>query len=324
MLKRFFAYLKIAWYSLFFGMRRADAELTSGNKEEADGSSVEQQKEEHNKYAAMLRGEVTQEVRETRHEMYYAERKSHEYEYSGGGHATKKKRMFDYDGNAETSDGNKILIVQDNYQDMASLDDYGIDMNVVEEYGTDAYDTIKHENIAKKEYIIKFEYDFIPKFRLDEFTKRVIVKDYGEKRIIDVYVSKYPGQFDRRTRMFVNAVEEIYQGDRRSDIVQISKLSFMTKNAYGAEDMMSYSFKNFIFTDIIDFDGNFVLRFICEPDGVQDMIEEFYDEITAKKNEEHAPREGAAVDFDAAAEMVARDSYDADTAKKLVESIGKE
>ncbi len=232
--------------------------------------------------------------------------------------------MFDYDGNAETSDGNKILIVQDNYQDMASLDDYGIDMNVVEEYGTDAYDTIKHENIAKKEYIIKFEYDFIPKFRLDEFTKRVIVKDYGEKRIIDVYVSKYPGQFDRRTRMFVNAVEEIYQGDRRSDIVQISKLSFMTKNAYGAEDMMSYSFKNFIFTDIIDFDGNFVLRFICEPDGVQDMIEEFYDEITAKKNEEHAPREGAAVDFDAAAEMVARDSYDADTAKKLVESIGEE
>ena len=53
------------------------------------------QDEENNVLHDLLRGEVTQEVRELRHEMYYAERESHKYKYTGNGTAVKKNSLYD-------------------------------------------------------------------------------------------------------------------------------------------------------------------------------------------------------------------------------------
>lgn len=322
MLKNFWFKIKIFFHYLFIGMRSADNELSTGAKEGAsDGSSIEQKKEQDSLYAAMLRGEVTQEVKEARHEMYYAERRSHDYIYNGGGHAKKRNKLFDYDGKVERSDGNPILIVQDNYHDQASLEDYGISMDVVKQSGTSAYSTIKMEGISKKEYTISIERDFIPKFKIEEFTKKIVIKDLGEKRILDIYVSKYPVEFDRRSRLFTNMIEEIYQGNTRSELLDFVSLSFISRNAYGADDLTLYVFNDFEFHDIIDYDGNYVLRFTCTPVQCKDLVSEFYDETAARKSEEHAPRENATIDFDAAAEIVARESYDAENAEKLISEL---
>ena len=321
MLKKLWINVKIFFHYLFIGMRSADNELSTGAKEKSsDGSAIEQKKEADSLYAALLRGEVTQEVREARHEMYYAERRSHDYIYSGGGLATKKNDFFDYPGSVENSDGHRVLIVQDNYQDQASLEDYGIDAGKV----AGVYMPIKMEDIAKKEYTVKIARDFIPKFRIEEFTKKVIVKDCGEKRILDIYVSKYPTEFDRRSRMFVNMMNEIYEGNTRSELIDFDTLFFISKNAYGTDDLKFYEFGSFEFRDIIDFDGNYVLRFLCNVicDG-EDLIAEFYDETAAKKSEEHAPRKGAAISFEAAAEIAAREAYDAETAENLISELNE-
>ena len=325
MLRNAWLKIKIFFHYLFIGMRTADNEMSTGAKSGAsDGTSIEQKKEQDNLYAALLRGEVTQEVREARHEMYYAERKSHDYIYNGGGHAKKLNDVFDYEGSVENSDGHKVVLVQDNYQDQASIDDYGIDEGLVKESGSSVYSTIKMEDIAKKEYTVKITRDFIPKFRIEEFIKKVVVKDFGEKRILDIYVSKYPAQFDRRSRMFVNMMHEIYEGYTRSEIIDFKTLSFISKNAYGTDDLKLYVFDNFEFRDIIDYDGNYVLRFLCDVDtNGEDLIEEFYDESAAKKSEERAPRKGATLDFETAAEIAARDSYDTDTAKNLISELNE-
>lgn len=323
MLKKLWLNIKIFFHYFFAGMRTADNELTTGAKDSAtDGTTIEQKKEADSLYAALLRGEVTQEVREARHEMYYAERRSHDYVYNGGGHAKKKNEIFDYDGNIEKSDGNKVILVQDNYQDQASIEDYGIDVGNVRDYGAAIYDTIKGENIAKKEYTFKVVRDFYPKFRIEEYIKKCVVKEFGEKCIFDIYVSKYPVQFDRRSRMFINMMNEIYEGNTRSEIIDFQQLSFISKNAYGSDDLKLYSFKSFEFHDIIDFDGNYVLRFVCEPDEFgTDLIEEFFDETADRKSREHAPREGASIDYAAAAEIAERDAYDAETAENLLKEL---
>lgn len=325
MLKKFLVNIKIFFHYLFIGMRSADTEMTTGGKTaSADGSAIEQKKEQDSLYAALLRGEVTQEVKEARHEMYYAERRSHDYIYNGGGHAKKLDGMFDYDGNVERSDGHRVLIVQDNYQDQASIDEYGIDEGHVKDYGSEIYKSIKMEDIAKKEFTIKIVRDFIPKFRIEEFTKKIVVKDLEEKRILDIYVSKYPVEFNRRSRMFVNMIEEIYQGNVRSELLDFKTLSFISRNAYGTDDLKLYSFGEFEFRDIIDYDGNYVLRFVCVPEiNGEDLIEEFYDETAQKKSDERARRKNATMDFDTAAEIVARDSYDAVTAEKLLGELNE-
>ena len=321
-MKKLLAKIKILFHYLFVGMRAADTEITTGARDiSGDGSAIEQKKEQDSLYSALLRGEVTQDVREARHEMYYAERKSHDYVYNGGGHA-KKNEVFEYDGNAEKSDGRKILIVQDNYQDQASIEEYGIDVGKVNESGASIYEAIKHEDVAKKEYTFKITRDFVPKFKIEEFIKKVVVKEYGEKNILDIYVSKYPVEFDRRSRMFVNMMHEIYEGYTRSEIIDFKTLSFISKNAYGTDDLKLYSYGNFEFHDIIDFDGNYVLRFVCTPEeNGTDLIAEFYDETADRKSREHAPRENATMNFENAADIAARDAYDAETASKLISGI---
>ena len=302
-------------------MRSADEKITVGGKMGSDdGTTITQQKESKSLYEALLRGEITQEVIEARHEMYYAERRSHDYIYNGGGRAAKLNKVFDYDGHIENSDGHRVQIVQDNKLDMANYEDYGIDVNYEE---TDnKYGTIKNEDISKKEYTIKIVRSFIPKFRLEEYATKIVVKVCNEKRIVDLYFSKYPAEFNRLSRQFVNAMMAIYVGDTRSELLDIDKLSFITKNAYGADDLILYSYENFEFKDIIEFDGSYVLRFLCDvvEEGT-DLIEEFYDEATEQKSREHAPREGAVISMENAQEIIDRDSYDVDTAKELLEDL---
>ena len=320
-MKKFWLNVKIFFAYLFRGMRSADDKLTVGEKTGSeDNMSIEQKQEAQSVYADLLRGEVTQEVKELRHEMYYAERRSHDYIYNGGGRAAKLNDVFDYEGHVEKSDGHKILVVQDNRQDMANYEDYGIDINAEE---TDnVYGTIKNEDVAKKEYTIKILRDFYPRFKLEQFVTKVVVKQCDEKRIVDLYVSKYPVEFDRISRQFVHAIEAIYMGDVRSELLEFEGLSFVTKGAYGSDDLIRYSFNNFEFKDIIDFDGSYVLRFLCDvvEDGT-DLIDEFYDETAQKKSDEHAPRENVTVNLDTVQEIIDRDSYDTDTAKSLLEEL---
>ena len=321
-MKKLWLNIKIFFTYLFLGLRSADDKMTVGGKigDDGDGATITQQKESKSLYEALLRGEVTQEVIEARHEMYYAERRSHDYIYNGGGRAAKLNKVFDYNGHIENSDGHRVQLVQDNKLDMANYEDYGIDVNYEE---TDnIYGTIKNEDISKKEYTVKILRSFIPKFKLEEYIKKVVVKICDDKRIIDLYFSKYPVEFDRLSRQFVNRLTEIYVGDTRSELLDFDALSFVTKNAYGSDDLVRYSYNNFEFKDMLEFDGSYILRFLCDvvEDGT-DLVEEFYDEATEQKSRDHAPREHATVSLENAQEIIDRESYDVDTAKSLLEEL---
>lgn len=283
MLKRLYMWLYTAAFYLFSGLRAADkvafaAKDTSGN---GDGANIEVQNEEKSVYKDLLRGEITQEVRELRHEMYYAERESHKYKYVGNGVAVKKNKLFDDEVKGlENSDGYKVQLIQNNREDTEGVAD-----NLVE------YD---YRLKDQRNYTIKIERNFIPRFRIEEFANKVVVKRIDEKHVLlDVYVTKYESQFNRRHKPFLNELEAVYMGDTQSDIIDFDTLSFTTFKAYGADDLIYYKYNNIKFDNIVEFNGDYVLKFFAdiECDG-DDLINEFYDEIAAKKNAEHAPRKG--------------------------------
>lgn len=320
-MRRFWFNVRSFFVYLFIGFRSADDKMTVGGKIGLkEEPTIQQQQEANNLYAALLRGEITQEVIEARHEMYYAERRSHDYIYNGGGRAKKLNKVFDYEGKIENSDEHRVQIVQDNKLDMANLEDYGVDVDY--ESTNNVYGTIKNEDVSKKEYTIRILRTFVPKFKLEEYATKIVVKICDDKRIIDLYFSKYPVEFNRLSRMFVNRLTEIYMGDTRSELLDFERLSFITKNAYGSDDLIRYTYENFEFKDIIEFDGSYVLRFLCDvvEDGF-DLVEEFYDEATEEKSRKHAPRENAAISLNDVDEIIERDSYDVDTAKELLEGL---
>lgn len=300
--------LKTIWLniSLFFhylmqGLRSADNLLTSQNKEDGDGTNIEQKKEVQNVYADLLRGEVTQEVRELRHEMYYAERLSHEYTYGGNGRVVKKNRMFNYNGNIDISDGYPIQVIQENKEDITLTSDFK--------------DT--------RDFTLKITRDFIPTMRIEEYVTKLVVKRIDkDKVILDFYTPIMPRQFDRRSRIFTNMLGKIYEGDVRSDLIDIKGVAFTSYNAYGSDDLREYEYDGVKYELILEFDGSYVLRFTADivKDGL-DMITEFYDEATAKKCEEHEMRKGAQINYETAVEIQERDKYDVETAEKLIEEM---
>lgn len=304
-MKRF---LKNIWFNirlfmnyLMQGLRAADNLLTSQNKEDGDGTNIEQKKEVQNVYADLLRGEVTQEVRELRHEMYYAERLSHEYTYGGNGRVVKKNRMFNYNGNIDISDGYPIQVIQENKEDITLTSDFK--------------DT--------RDFTLKITRDFIPTMRIEEYVTKLVVKRIDkDKVILDFYTPIMPRQFDRRSRIFTNMLGKIYEGDVRSDLIDIKGVAFTSYNAYGSDDLREYEYDGIKYELILEFDGSYVLRFTANivKDGL-DMITEFYDEATAKKCEEHEMRKGAQINYETAVEIQERDKYDVETAEKLIEEM---
>ena len=233
MLKKIWLNIKLFFFYLTQGMIAADKVIRSDKGTEASPvGGIEQQKEEHNVLKDLLRGEITDEVRELRHEMYYSERKSHEYSYNGGGRA-KKNSIFDYTGNIEKSDGYKVRLVQENKEIVNGLSEQGITVHG-QNCNIDS-EQLSKINLTSKynmKYLIDIEREFTPRFRLEMYTTKIVVKDVDDTHaILDLYVPQYKQQFNNISKLFQSELDRIYLGDKRSDILQFKKLSFTTYNS---------------------------------------------------------------------------------------------
>ena len=261
---------------IFYGLKAADkAAFSSDSSANGNKGNIEVQDEEQSVYKDLLRGEVTQEVRELRHEMYYSERESHKYKYVGNGIAVKKNDIFsDEVKGLENSDGFKVILVQNNAEDTGGV--------------RDALEMGDH-----REYTLKIERNFIPRFRIEEFTHKLVVKSVDDKHVmLDFYLTKYESQFNRRHRPFLNEVDRIYQGDKQSDVLDFHGVHFVTFRAWGASDLVEYKFENVEFDNIVEFNGDYVLKFFADIVESSDMLDEFYDEVAAEKNANHERRKG--------------------------------
>ena len=254
------------FFHLFFrGLNQAD-KVAFGSKEESLNKdlSIEQQQEVDCVWNDLIKGEVTQRVKDLRYETAHAVRESKHYEYIGNGIA-KKRTMYEYKGIAENSEGYDIVLVQDNSKIIKGVGD-AFDNPIIE-------------------YEIKVNAPFKLKHRVDSYLKKVILrKDNEEKYYLDLYFSKYLEKYNNVHKFFLSELTRIYEGkDMRSDILLINSVEFMTKNAYGDNDDVVYKIGLTEFRDIKEFDGNYVLTFNAKIKEKDDLIRLVYDEKSAEK-----------------------------------------
>ena len=298
-------------YSFFWGLRGADRTML-GTADESlyGGMTIGQQNEQNSVYKDLLRGEVTQEVKELRHEMYYSERASHKYKYVGNGVVTKKNDLFGYTGKIEESDGYPLQVLQPNVEDLGTL--------------TENMSESDYRLKNKKEFTIDIERDFLPRFRLEEFTSKLVVKRVNETAVIlDFYTPIYQQQFNKRHKAFLSDLDNIYQGDTRSDTIDFDKVHFISFRAFGTDDLKEYEYENIEFDNILQFDGDYVIRFTADvvKDG-DDIIQEFFCKEEDEKSRNHEARnnKGATVDFTTVL-MKQNDTYDYDKAGELMDKV---
>ena len=230
--------------------------LTQGGVDSTGGGMVVVQDVKQGAHAlskALLRGELTEEVKQLRYRNYRVDREAKKYKYFAPTLALKKKegkdnKFISYD----KSDGLEVITIQYNYPLTEDI--------------LDAINQIEDGGRGKgSKYKIEIERIFIPRFKVEEFLKKVVVKRLDETHaILDLYFSKYPERFFRtsndksfRSKAFIHEIENIRDNKIKSDMLEMERLRFVTKNAYKRDDLFEYAFRNILFREVAEFDGDY-------------------------------------------------------------------
>lgn len=259
----------ILFYSLSKGLNNANNILLSQTGDsDADSIGVHETIEEQRLSKDLLKGEVTQSVKEMRHRLYNVSKESNNYKYLGNGVAVKKNVFKQIP--VEQSDGNEIWIIQNNEPIVSNV------LDELERIGRTG-DYVK--------YIINIDRDYLSRFRLEEYTTKLVVKKINETNVIlDFYCSIYPNKFDIKSKPFIVELKKIKDNKIKSDITDISLVWFISQKAYGTDDLIKYSFREIIFEQILEFDGNYVLRFSgVINEKCEDLTKQYYNKIMDDK-----------------------------------------
>ena len=278
---------KILWHSLFMGIKNADVLITT-NQKNNDASGYEiPENGGGGVYKDLLEQKVTQEVEELRYVSYHVANESKKYRYVGNGNAIKKNEseLKERHIKVDESDELPIVLIQDN--------------NVVCE---DVYTLLKEVDVKdnkkqRSEYTVKIVRDFVPRFYIEDYITKVVVKDANDNYVLDLYCSQYPRQFnEKKDKAFLSEIKNIKNGKIKNDIIDFQKISWVSSNAWGCDDWMHYVFSDFEFYGVIEFDGHYILRFGCKSESFAvNLLDKIYSDSARKKYEAKAKKKDAVI-----------------------------
>jgi hypothetical protein len=221
---------------------------------------------------ALVRGELTQEVKEFRDSLYAVSLESDK----------KNAIIIDSDITEEMGD--------DNWRPFADAFTIPAQFNKpsVEEIEKD-YKTVLVQNteevcsgVAKVEnekvvrelpepsYPLSIERDFYSSFPIEKHCSITVVKENindPSKYRIDLYFTVYPDNISRIKRFFTNRVARLYEQQktiRDDNLTDIRTLRFITRAAWGDANNMEYKFNITGFAGCSKFNGHYILKFDAE------------------------------------------------------------
>lgn len=292
MFKKVIVNLKIFFHGLFHGMKGADEVISQTASYGSNGTEINQQQEVQSEIQDFLRGEETQFVKETRDEYYrsFIESKNYhvdvvDFKDDGTSPITgvvRKKTALDFACKIEVFNPEKLglRVIQDN-KFIPKHNNFFPDE--VMKFGMDDFDTL-----------INVERDFIPSFKIERYTNKVVVRTINKKKAyVDFYITMYASQFGKVDAILISKLTDLKKtGNKRSDITDLKSINFITNNAFGENDLCEFIFTDISFKSINVFDGNFVLTFeaTIDNDG-KSVVEKYKTKELDEKLSKHAVRD---------------------------------
>jgi hypothetical protein len=287
-LKKSFFIVRMYFDGLFFGMRHVNSILTTNQKDDEDAIHVNE--DGGGVFHDIMEQKLTQEVEELRYASYKIANESRKYKYIGNGRVRKKtsSQLTERHGLLEESDDLPILLIQDNFLICEDV------LTVLNE--------VNNENKTKykDDFHLKIERDIYPRFFLETYVKKLVLKESEGNYVIDLYCSKYPRQFsERKDRLFIKEIANVMNGKiKGSDVLDFTKISFITQNAWGVDDWFKFVFYDFELHDIIDFDGNYVIRLGCQSEVfMENIINKLYSSSMEEKYQVTAPKKNNTINM---------------------------
>ena len=123
------------------------------------------------------------------------------------------------------------------------------------------------------------------RFFLERFTKKLNVRYISKnEKLLEFYVSMYPDLYNRTSRLFISEIKKIINDSKKSDIIDINNVDFITYKAIGVNDFLEYKYEIKCFDKIIEYNGNYVIKFIAKPiiNGEDITLKFIQDELEIK------------------------------------------
>jgi hypothetical protein len=123
------------------------------------------------------------------------------------------------------------------------------------------------------------------RFYLENFTKKLnVIHNSENEKLLEFYVSMYPDLYNRTSRIFISEIKKIINDNKKSDIIDINNVNFITYKAIGVNDFLEYKYEIQSFDKIVEYNGNYVIKFIAKPiiNGEDITIKFIQDELENK------------------------------------------
>jgi hypothetical protein len=123
----------------------------------------------------------------------------------------------------------------------------------------------------KTEKPIIIERDELVKFNIETYTKKLHIRKINDsKRLLEFYVSMYPDEFNRTTRLFISDIKKAIENPNQSNMLSMKTVDFVSYKTIGVNDFLEFKYNNIEFDKITSYNGHYVIKFIAdvELDGV--------------------------------------------------------
>lgn len=123
-------------------------------------------------------------------------------------------------------------------------------------------DSESYHSSIKGEKPVKVIRELRPKFEIEKYTKKLNVRKINDsERLLEFYVSIYPDEYDRTSRMFLSELKRVIKNPRISDMIEISSVGFTTYKSIGVKDFHQFQYKITGFDKIVEFNGHYIIKF---------------------------------------------------------------
>lgn len=129
----------------------------------------------------------------------------------------------------------------------------------------DSFERINKYGI-KQDNSIVINRDIKPKFDLEKYSTRLFIRKIdSDKRLLEFYIPKYPDKYDRKTNLLISNIKKAKMNPRNSDILDIKSVGFITNKDVGVRDFLEFQYLIEKYDKIVEYDGNYIIKFIATP-----------------------------------------------------------
>jgi hypothetical protein len=244
---------------------------------------------------SLINGEITQEVMDLRWRMYKVMEHSDNMTATIQGYNENdqpiyimaKKNLRIAKPNLDPFDPYKVEMIVNNEDIVKSVYE-GLDYRIEELDSTEENElgAVTVGSISGHEYFTQEKNDkplnvsrkVTPSFYLEAYTQILKIRKIDQtKRLLEFYVSSYPDEYNRTSRLVISTIKkEIENKSLYNSFLDINGLSFISYKTQGVNDNYLFEYNNLVYDKIVTYNGYYIVKFIADVTIDGEYIMEMY------------------------------------------------